>query len=115
MEDRARFDRIEQGQARAELHRVDRTEDLLRGSLAGPAKEGFEAAAEAWAKEIVRQIGPRLVYRGDPVILRRGTASERSELGKDEPHPVADFRSGAQLGDDLLQNRLLSVDESLEL
>src|ERR1700735_4710684 len=41
--------------------------------------------------------------------------AESSDLGKDEPHPVAHFPSGPQFGNDLLDDRILRLDKALQI
>jgi hypothetical protein len=48
-------------------------------------------------------------------MFRGGTASELPQLGEDEPHPVAPFRSRFQLGEGGFDHAILGVDEPLQI
>ena len=61
------------------------------------------------------EICPRFVESGDAIEYRGGAAAEAGELGKDEPHPVALLRSGAQFGQDIGEDALLCVDKALQI
>src|SRR5271165_1848668 len=61
------------------------------------------------------EVGLRLVQRGEGVKDRRQAHAEALDLRKDEPHPVALLAARAKLGADLAVDRLLRVDEALQV
>jgi hypothetical protein len=56
-----------------------------------------------------------LLVRADSVETRCLTPPQSDDLGEHEPHPVAGFPSGAQLGPHVIDHRLLSGDEACEV
>ena len=87
---------MEQRHRRADLHRIERAEDLLRR----PALERGHDRAHSRRRSTqgrVGEVGARLRERADGERLRRRAAPEARDLGKDEPDPVAGLAATAQL------------------
>ena len=89
-------------------------EDLARGSALDVEREP-RALPQPRAEDRVREIGLRLVERGDREADRHGALSEARDLGKDEPHPVALLPSGLKFPTHLIVDRRLRVDEAFEV
>ena len=106
----------EQGDGRAELHRVDLAEDLLRGTAGDPGQDGG-GLDQAGAEDGMGQVGPGLGQRGDRVGLGRRAVPQAGDLREDEPHPVAGLAAAPQLsrGPIVGPARVLGRNESLEV
>src|SRR5271155_648166 len=89
--------------------------EYLPGGFSFNIKRQTRALPEPRAEDGVLQIGLRLVHRGDRETDRHGALSQTSDLGKDEPHPMALFPSSLKLPTRLLIDRGLRVDETLEV
>ena len=61
------------------------------------------------------QIGGGFFAGGNRIFDRDWTAPQASDLGKDEPHPVARFHSRAQFGEDLRVDWILRGNEAFEI
>jgi len=48
----------------------------------------MDAFLEAWAQNRMRKVGHRLITASNSETLGHGAATQFTELGKDEPHPV---------------------------
>ena len=105
---------MEQGHRRAQLHRVDRAEDVLRRS---PRR--FEdrprALEEPRPDDRMGEVGTRLGERPDGVAARHLAATQARELGQDEPHPVARLAPQPKFGERSRVGRKLSGNEPLEI
>ena len=104
----------EQGHRRAELHLVDRAEDIPR-SLAFNIERETGAFPQPRPKDRVREIGLRLVERGDREADRHRALAEACDLGKDEPHPVALLSPGLKFLTHSIVGRRLRIDEAFEV
>jgi hypothetical protein len=93
---------------------VDRTEDFAR-RLAFNVERKLRALSNPRAEDRVGEIGFRLVQRSDRETDRHGALPETSDLGKDEPHPMALLPPNRQLPTNLLIDRRLRVHEPLEI
>ena len=91
----------EEGHRRAQLQRVDAAQDVV-GGPAGVAQHRLGAFDQPGPEHGVRQIAARFGQVLDRVRLSHAAASEPRDLREDEPHPMAAFLPGAQLGQGLL-------------
>ena len=71
----------------------------------------FEPRTQHW----VDQIGRGLRDAGHGEFLCRFAATETGDLGEQEPHPVAPFRSGLKLGESLFEDAALRCNEPAEI
>src|SRR5579863_10075338 len=97
----------------AELEVVRMAEDRLDTPPCGLVHQAG-ARAQARTEDRVLQVGFGLGTGCDGEALCRRTAAESLDLRKHEPHPVTRLAPGAQLRQDLLDDRLLRLDEALE-
>src|SRR5262249_36202932 len=63
----------------------------------------------------MRQIGARLVDRGDAVMLRGAAAAEAAKLREDEPDPVAALGAIAQFGEHGVVHAVLGIDKAPQI
>ena len=61
------------------------------------------------------QVGPRLVQGADREPFGRRAVAQAGRLREDEPHPMAGFAASAKLTADLIDHRVLSIDEPLQI
>jgi L-lactate dehydrogenase (cytochrome) len=75
----------------------------------------LSAFAQPRPEQLVAQIGPGFVKRGDRIPGRRRATAKPSDLRKDKPDPMAALATGAQLVDYLSVNPSLRVNETLQI
>jgi hypothetical protein len=105
---------VEQGERGAQLHRVERTEDLVGGSSSDGEQRG-ETFTEPRSQDGVGKIGPRFAQRPDREALRHRAVPEAGDLGKDEPDPVPGLAAAPQFVEHTAVHALLLVDKSPEI
>ena len=87
---------------------------IVSRRLTGVAEHQRHAFAQPRAEQRMGEIGPRLRPIGEGVADRHGAVPQPGDLGKDEPHPVAPLRPGAQFGEHLRPDPVLRGDEAFE-
>ena len=104
----------EQGQARAELHRIDATEDVL-GCFRAMVKHRPHALQQAWAQHRMCKVRPRLVRIGETIAFGHRAAPKSTQLRQHEPHPVRAFASLAQFAQHGFVRVALGVHKALQV
>jgi hypothetical protein len=61
----------------------------------------------------VNEVGLGFLSRRNSVVVGETTVSQAAHLGKDEPHPMTLLAASVQFGENLLEDRLLSIQKPL--
>src|SRR4051812_27914940 len=103
----------EESEAGPKLHGIHAAEDVDGATVAEIAKQ-VAALDESRSQQGMCDVRLGLLQVSQSVQFGRRAATERRELRKDEPHPMARLAPGAQLGQDFIPNRGLRIDESVQ-
>jgi hypothetical protein len=100
----------------AQLDRVNATEDVF-GAKSTMRRNDLGTIDEPCSEHRMREVSLRLSQIADRVRLGHGAAAEPSDLWEDEPHPMTDLASVAQLRyrPPIRASAVLSCDEALEV
>src|SRR5262249_36174473 len=99
---------------RPEFEVIRVTEDLLDVAARDLIHQP-RALAQPRTQNGMLQVGFSLGVRGDGEVSSRGAVAQSLDLRKHEPHPVGGLASGTKLREDLPDDGLLRVDETVEI
>jgi len=107
-------DAREEGKRRAELHRVDASQDFLRGARGEPVQRD-DAFAQARAEDRMFEIRGGLGRGSNRIAPRDRARPQAGKLREDEPHPVRLLPAATELGQGAFIDALLRLDKSAEV
>ena len=73
------------------------------------------AFLQSWAEQRMIQVGLRFFARRDGEFDCGWAAPQAFDLGKNEPHPMADLLAVVQFGQDFFIDGILGSDETVEV